>query len=205
MKYALLLLPILLTSCAAIVSDLNRNAVADRPYDLNKLIEKDGKCFKYCKSSDKYNVEKLVLPIYTGQDNLVVLDSVLLQKKAASTDWVQKGELWCLVEKPGIYEKVIYLRDTLKFRDFKYKTFENKGMSKRGGVLELTEIVCLENQDAKLCMKISLALRDKGYIKDITATNDVNFKTATKKYIDDNNLPKDVISIALLDHLGVKQ
>jgi hypothetical protein len=192
----------IIVACSPSKAGVNREAPT-LPYEKGKMVRKNEKCYQNCLIPDKHKIEKITYPIYKGKDPLAPLATVELMKKPGGTKWVKKDMVYCLEEMPPVIEKIVFLKDTINFRDFQYQTYEKRTLMEAGGFRREIEIVCPEQQDGNLAMKIGLSLRDRGYLNAVSAAFDANLETAMEKYARDYGLPVGAISVELIQHLDL--
>jgi len=175
-------------------------------------------CFVKCAMPNQYNIEKIKLPIYTGDNpDEVELSTFERRTGKSKTQWVQKKIkdcqsenpedclMWCFEEFDIETETIFYVTDTIATTAFQYISFENKILTLQGGHLDWVPSVCKDDVDKRLIVQVGFKLSAKGYIqrRQCDGTLSEPFILALNKFQEDNFLPIGGFNLPTMDLLKV--
>ena len=164
----------------------------------------DNKCFEMCMAPDIYSVEKVILPIYNGKDIKAPFGTIDLLIKDIHTGFVRKNDVWCQIDLPPTYQSIVYLSDTINYRDFEYKSFDKRTLVKSGNYTASFEVVCKKDLTESLYFNISTRLVGKGYLKTVSSRLNPLFQNAITNYCRENELPVGKITVAMMKQMGIE-
>lgn len=169
----------------------------------NNPTVRDGKCYKNCLISDRYETNWASFPIYTGSDAKAPLETKQLMVEPSKSKFVKKNEFICFVETPAVMKGIQVLADTVRYKDFRFELFEYKKLAEKGGFSREVEVVCVNERTPNLYMLLSAALKAQGYLRIPAAKWNNELSQALNTFQRDNSLPVGDIDYETLGFLGV--
>lgn len=205
------LLPLFVTlaSCAQkIIYTVEKKPVPvlpqKQPALSSAIVHRDGRCFKTCTTSDRYETRTARVTVYTGfeADAPVRTEKFLIDPSKTRTDIARNGAKTTSTI-PAVTREVRVLADTTFYRDFRYETIQYKALVEKGGGRRETEVVCSDERTPNLYLQISNALKSSGYLNFVSAKWSQALSEALQEFQKDHGLSVGDVSVETLQFMGI--
>jgi len=218
MKTQLLLFCMLLLSCSQRWQQADSTYYPTEPSTIQRPLEA-GKCYAKSIMPNQYDIEWHEVFEYTGNDySDANIQLVEIELEPANSKWIKKPSPYpcksvnpddcmvlCLSAIPAVTESFYTVIDTTILKEFEITQKPLKVITKEGGYIDWTEVICDSKFSSKLISQIKMVLNNQGYKMDLnsptlTIADNENLSNFQRKF----NLPVGSYNIKTLKFLGIE-
>lgn len=170
--------------------------------------------------ADQYDIEKVELVIYTGNENEeedVEIEILEMELQPATTKWVrQKADrkclspdpndclVWNLVEVSAVTEVYKIVIDTTQTDNYDIQKVELRKLARQGGFTAWETVLCPADITLNVINQVQDALRERGYYEDDGSnTLDGTTKAGLVAFQKDNGLPIGNLDMKTVNMLNI--